>query len=134
MNNLKNLRKQKKLSFRQLSELLNIPSRTIQDWEYEERQIQFYHRMKALAKIFGVTLEELMTKEVNCLYGGKKAVIFLTQEEDGVHIEVYRFEDDDIKQIKGPFVVSREEALQFIKGIKEDTDLLKLTTTDNNSK
>ena len=57
-SHLKQLRARKKLTLREVAELLDIPVSTYRDWEYG-KAIQGEPYVK-LAKIFGVSLSELL--------------------------------------------------------------------------
>lgn len=59
MNNLKLLRKQKKLTQQELAEVVNIPKRTIQRLENSESQISI-GKAKKLAEYFGVSVGYLL--------------------------------------------------------------------------
>lgn len=59
MNNLKLLRKQKKLTQQELAEAVNIPKRTIQRLENSESQISI-GKAKKLAEYFGVSVGYLL--------------------------------------------------------------------------
>lgn len=58
-NNLKKLRKEKKIKQKDLALMLNIPLRTLQRWENEESSIK-PDKLKMLAEYFGVTPEYLL--------------------------------------------------------------------------
>lgn len=58
-NNLKKLRKEKKIKQKDLALMLNIPLRTLQRWENEESSIK-PDNLKMLAEYFGVTPEYLL--------------------------------------------------------------------------
>ena len=83
MNNLRNIRKKRGISLKQLHEMTGIPFRTLEDWDGEKRQIQAYHRIKMLAKVLKCDMDDLMVKEEECLYDGEEAVICMIQEENG---------------------------------------------------
>lgn len=59
MNNLKLLRKQKKLTQQELAEVVNIPKRTIQRLENSESQISI-GKAEKLAEYFGVSVGYLL--------------------------------------------------------------------------
>ena len=59
MNNLKLLRKQKKLTQQELAEVVNIPKRTIQRLENSESRISM-GKAKRLAEYFGVSVGYLL--------------------------------------------------------------------------
>ena len=125
MNNLRNIRKQRGYTIKQLHEKTGIPVRTIEDWEAEKRQIQFYHRIKLLASVLECSVDELMCKEEKCLYGGTHACIGLIQEEDGVHIEVFNQEEDEDCYCQTLFkaIIEREKALELLKYMKKNKDI-----------
>lgn len=116
MNNLRNIRKRNGYTIKQLHEMTGLPIRSLEDWDAEKRQIQSYHRIKLLARVLDCDMDELMTKEEKCVYGGKNAVIELTQEEDGVHIEVVSW-DDEFKMLFKT-IIPRETALELLDQIK----------------
>ena len=119
MNNLKNLRKEKGYSLRQLNEMTGIPFRTLEDWDNEKRQIQAYHRIKALSAVLECDMDDLMTKAETCLYGANRAVIYLVQEEDGVRITVFTDSDEPTAE----HILPREDALELLNWIKKNYDV-----------
>ena len=121
MNNLRNLRKKKGYSIRQLHEMTGIPQRSLEEWDGEKRQIQAYHRIKRLAAVLGCTTDNLMTKEEKCLYGDARAVICLVQEEDGVCVDVYT--NDDMVLLVHYATIPREKALALLDHIKANKDV-----------
>ena len=121
MNNLKNLRSKRELSIKALSNLTGIPSRTLEDWESEKRQIRDYHRMKFLAKFFGVTVDELMMKEEKCVYDGNNAITTLIQEADGVHITISSC--DENQRTLYLVTIEREKALALLKYLKNNAEV-----------
>ena len=60
MNNLRNIRKIAGLSIAELSKKTDIPIRTLEMWDSNKRIPQSYHRIKALAKVLDVSMDELM--------------------------------------------------------------------------
>lgn len=121
MNNLRNLRKAAGYTIKQLHELTGIPVRSLEDWDAEKRQIQSYHRIKALSAVLRCDMDNLMTKTEKCLYGANNAEICLVQEEDGVHIMV--FIDDGSLDAIFSTTIPREEALELLNLIKDGKDL-----------
>ena len=119
MNNLRNIRKKKGYSLSQLHEMTGIPLRSLEDWDAEKRQIQAYHRIKLLAKVLECDMDDLMTKEEDCIHDGKEAHVIMIQEETGVHVLVT---DDDF-EIFHDTIISREEALELLKHIKDGKDI-----------
>ena len=59
MNNLRKLRKQKKLTQQELAEIIRVHHRTLQNWENGNAQI-FPKNQKALADYFGVSIPYLL--------------------------------------------------------------------------
>lgn len=119
MNNLRNLRKAKGLSLAELHRMTGYPLRTLEDWDSERKIISSYHRIKRLSEILGVTMDEFMTKQEKCVFGGENAYISFVQEEGGVnitilneHIEVVFYE-----------TVPREKALDLLKFLKTNKDI-----------
>ena len=125
MNNLRNLRKKAGYTIKQLHELTGIPVRSLEDWDAEKRQIQSYHRIKALAAVLRCGMDELMTKEEKCLYGAVRAVICLIQEEDGVYIEILDAEEEGFLACPTLFkdTITREKALELLGHIKDGKDI-----------
>ena len=121
MNNLKNIRKAKGYTVKQLSELSGLPIRTIEDWEHERRQIVYYHRIKLLADVLECGMGELMTKEEKCVYDGHKSVMALSQKEDGVHINVYDLDGDC--EILFETIIPREKALELLQYMKDHEEV-----------
>ena len=121
MNNLRNLRKEAGYTIKQLHDLTGIPVRSLEDWDAEKRQIQSYHRIKALAAVLRCGMDDLMTKTEKCLYGANKADIYLVQEEDGVHIMVF-IDDGSLDAIYSG-VITREKALKLLGYIKDGKDI-----------
>ena len=122
MNNLRNLRKARGLSIAKLHELTGIPVRSLEDWDAEKRLLQSYHRIKALSEVLDCDMDNLMTKEEKCVFEGIQAVIWLTQEETGVKIEI--LDAENLNQIFKT-IVTREKALELLKYMKdhEGTDI-----------
>lgn len=121
MNDLRNLRKEAGYTIKRLHELTGIPVRTLEDWDSEKRQIQSYHRIKALARVFGCNTDDLMTKVEKCLYGANRARICLVQEEDGVHINITMDDESTYAIYSG--VITREKALELLNLIKDGKDI-----------
>ena len=121
MNNIKNLRNKKGLSANELSKKTGIPKRTIEDWEDERRQIQYYHRMKMLCDVLECDIDELMTKEEKATYQEEYVIVYFNQEEQGVLVTLLEDSDDfeDMFQVYMP----RENALELLNIIKEDKDI-----------
>ena len=120
MNNIRNLRKAKGLTIPKLSELTCIPVRTIEDYESEKSQIAYYHRLKAFCKALDCDIDNLMTKEEKCVYDGISAVIWLTQMEDGVCIDIL---DEEELNLLDKRTTSRANALLLLQHIKENKDV-----------
>lgn len=120
MNNLRNIRRKQNISIKQLHEMTGFPIRTLEDWDAEKRQIQSYHRVKLLARVLKCDMDSLMTKEEKCLFGGKKAVISLVQEEDGVHI--YIFDSEFLEELHTT-TMDREKALKLLKDLKKNPEI-----------
>ena len=59
MNRLKELRKEKKISQKKLSEIFGVTEKTISRWENEEVQIKS-DKAKQLADFFGVSVPYLL--------------------------------------------------------------------------
>ena len=66
MNRLKELRKEKKLTQKELAEETDIPYRTLQRWENGESQIK-PEKAEKLANFFGVSIAHLLGYEDNDL-------------------------------------------------------------------
>lgn len=64
MNRLKELRKEKKLTQKELAEETDIPYRTLQRWENGESQIK-PEKAEKLANFFGVSIAHLLGYEDN---------------------------------------------------------------------
>lgn len=64
MNRLKELRKEKKLTQKELAEETDIPYRTLQNWENGESQIK-PEKAEKLANFFGVSIAHLLGYEDN---------------------------------------------------------------------
>ena len=64
MNRLKELRKEKKLTHKELAEETDIPYRTLQRWENGESQIK-PEKAEKLANFFGVSIAHLLGYEDN---------------------------------------------------------------------
>lgn len=62
MNRLKELRKEKKLTQKELADIIEVSKRTIIGWEKEERQIK-PDKAQALADYFGVSVGYLLGYE-----------------------------------------------------------------------
>ena len=62
MNRLKELRKEKKLTQKELAEETDIPYRTLQRWENGESQIK-PEKAEKLANFFGVSIAHLLGYE-----------------------------------------------------------------------
>lgn len=108
----------------ELHRITGIPLRTLEDWEAERSQIASYHRMKRLAGILNCDVDELMTKEENCLYGQNRGSVFFFQEENGVHVKVYPEEDGDIGFEPAAFaVMPRKEAIKLLKHMKKNLQI-----------
>ena len=122
MNNLKNLRKRKGLSISKLHELTGIPIRTLEDWENERHQTLPYHRIKLLAEVLECGIEELMTKEIDCLYNEKSVSIYFTQEEQGVLVNMFEQEYSDPCLTT---ILPRETVLELLKEVKHGVDTMK---------
>lgn len=120
MNNLRNLRKKKGLSLKELHRITGYPLRSLEDWDMEKRQITAYHRIKRLSEVLECSVDELMVKEEKCLYKGNICVVALFQEEDGVHIEIF---DDDNFYAVASAIIPREKALELLKKIKKKEDI-----------
>lgn len=123
MNNLKNLRKKRGYSIKQLHEMTGIPVRSLEDWDAEKRQIQAYHRIKALSEVLNCDMDDLMTKEEKCLYDGKNALICLVQVETGVNISVYLKGVPCNAAAAYDTIIPRESALELLGQIKNGNDI-----------
>lgn len=122
MNNLRNIRKRKGISLKQLHEMTGIPFRTLEDWDGEKRQIQSYHRVKMLAGALDSSMDDLMTKEEECLLNGEASFCILVQWEDGVHVTMADEDGFLIEEMKD-IVMPREDALDLLKHIKEHKEV-----------
>lgn len=122
MNNLRNLRKKKGYSIQKLHDLTGIPLRTLEDWDGEKRQIQAYHRIKMLAEVLDCTPDDLMRKKEYCMYGEYEAIIFLAQEEDGVHIHLW-WNGELSHRNEFDTTIPREKALELLKYMKTHKDV-----------
>ena len=120
MNNLRNLRKAKGLSLADISKATGIPVRSLEDWDSEKRTINAYHRIKRLAKLLDVSVDEFMTKEEKCIYAGNSVALSMVQEENGV--EFYIVDCDTFNYLLQG-TIPREEALNLLKHLKNDKDI-----------
>ena len=125
MNNLKNLRKKRGLSIKNLHDLTGFPVRTLEDWDANKKPIQAYHRIKKLSEVLECSMDEFMTYEDKCIYHGEASIFTLFQEEEGVRIQVFAEEDKKL-----PFmyptvnaIITRENALQLLKFRKDNEDI-----------
>lgn len=125
MNNLRNLRKKKCLSIKNLHDLTGYPVRSLEDWDANKKPIQVYHRIKKLSEILECSTDEFMTYEDTCLYRGTESIFLLVQEEEGVRIGV--FEDEGkMRELAFPIVntiITRENALELLKYRKTNKDI-----------
>ena len=119
MNNLRNLRKAKGISLAELHRMTGYPLRTLEDWDSERKIISSYHRIKRLSEIFGVSMDEFMTKEEKCVFGGENVSISFVQGEDGVNITIM---NDDIEVVFYE-TVPREKAIDLLKFLKTNKDV-----------
>lgn len=86
---LKELRKQKKLTQKELADAIDVSKRTILGWENEERQIKS-NKAQALADYFGVSVGYLLGYE-----GGKsKADKFKSGDKVNLRGTIARVSDD----------------------------------------
>ena len=122
MNNLRNLRKKKGLSIRDLHELTGYPVRTLEDWDANKKPIQSYHRIKKLAKVLECDMDDVMIFEQKCTYKGEERIITMIQEEDGIHVSLV----NDECEIVAFDIVSREETLAILKHLKKDREVSEL--------
>ena len=86
MNRLKELRKEKKITQKELADNLGISKRTLGYWENGERQIK-PDKAQALADYFGVSVGYLLGYEVN-------------NKTDGLSDKIFNFQSEIIKNIR----------------------------------
>ena len=86
MNRLKELRKEKKKTQKEIFEETGIPIRSIQNWENGKRQINL-ESAKQLADYFGVSIGYLLGYEVN-------------NKTDGLSDKIFNFQSEIIKNIR----------------------------------
>ena len=86
MNRLKELRKEKKITQKELADNLGISKRTLGYWENGERQIK-PDKAPALADYFGVSVGYLLGYEVN-------------NKTDGLSDKIFNFQSEIIKNIR----------------------------------
>lgn len=125
MNNLRNLRKKRGLTIKNLHDLTGYPVRSLEDWDANRKPIQVYHRIKKLSEVLECSMDEFMTHEEKCIYHGEASIFTLFQEEEGVRIQVFVEEDTEL-----PFmytvvnaIITRDNALQLIKYRKGNEDI-----------
>lgn len=119
MNNLRNLRMAKGLSIPELQRLTGYPLRTLEDWDSNKSQITAYHRMRKLADILQVSVDELMCYKQDCMYGENKAILELVQEENGVKFTFTKLYTSN--PVSGS--ISREMALELLRFMKKNKDI-----------
>ncbi|WP_432401042.1 helix-turn-helix domain-containing protein [Wukongibacter sp. M2B1] len=112
---LKQLRKEKELTIREVAKLFSIGKSTLSDWENERRNPN-YDMIKKLAEFYGVTVDYLLgiTDEKN-IYTSKSAEIPDELKEVGVEyialakdIERSKLTPDEVRKI-----------LDAVKGLKD---------------
>ena len=86
MNRLKELRKRKNLTQKELADNLGISKRTLRYWEKGEAQIK-PNKAQALADYFGVSVGYLLGYEVN-------------NKTDGLSDKIFDFQSEIIKNIR----------------------------------
>lgn len=107
---IKTLRTLAKMTQREFSEYLNIPFRTIQDWEYEKRippsyvveLIEFKLKKECIKMI---EVETKVPKEVNGIkipIGKIGDIINVEIDEDGTTMFLVEFEDLDVLEWYSP--------------------------------
>ena len=121
MNNLRNIRKRMGLSLAELHRITGYPLRSLEEWDSNNRQITSYHRIKRLSSVLKCDMDDLMTLEEKCKFGGKSALICLSQDEDGVHVDVYE-KDGDMNIIYST-IITRDNALKLLKHMKTHWDV-----------
>lgn len=125
MNNLRNIRKIAGLSIAELSKKTDIPIRTLEMWDSNKRIPQSYHRIKALAKVLDVSMDELMEYwEEGCVYEGKKVVVSMQTVEKDTLLQLFEVDNEDIEL--NPLVseyITRDSALDLFEQLKKDKDV-----------
>lgn len=122
MNNLRKLRRAKGLSLGELHRQTGYPLRTLEDWDAERKLIQSYHRIKKLSEILDCTVDEFMTKEIDCLYNGVPVVVTMFQDEDGVHVKIL---DATTFDVINESVTERENAVALFRYSNMHEDISK---------
>lgn len=120
-NNLKKLRKEKKIKQKDLALMLNIPLRTLQRWENEESSIK-PDKLKMLAEYFGVTPEYLLGYSDIRTNEDKKHLEGLLNYSDGAYL-VDDMPDDEFDYRKAVY----ETKLAHLKVLeKKDAEKARL--------
>ena len=99
MNNIQNLRKKAGISRTQLHKVTNIPLRTLEDWESQKNTPNHYHRIKALADVFGCTEYEVMQFCTPARYDTIDGILTMVDIE-GNSVCMHLIDEDGICQIE----------------------------------
>lgn len=119
MNNLRNLRKKRGLSLKDIHDITGYPVRTLEDWDANKKPIQAFHRIKKLAEVLKCDIDDLMIFEQACTYNGEERIICMIQEEDGIHVSIF---DEESERVAFN-IVSREETLAILKLLKNNREV-----------
>ena len=114
MNRLKELRKEKKLTQKELAEETDIPYRTLQRWENGESQIK-PEKAEKLANFFGVSIAHLLGYEDNDFEkANQNRLKELRQEKKYTQAQIAKLMDVNVKTIsrweKGEFEIKPAQA------------------------
>ena len=136
MNRLKELRKEKKLTQKELAEETDIPYRTLQRWENGESQIK-PEKAKKLANFFGVSIAHLLGYEDNDFEkANQNRLKELRKEKKDTQAELANLMGVNVKTIsrweKGEFEIKPAQAKMLADyfGVSE-TYLLGYNTVKN---
>lgn len=123
MNNLRNLRRKKGLSLTDISKETAIPIRTLEMWDSNKRIPQSYHRIKALSKVLGVGMDEVMEYwESGCIYDGKKVEVSMQTVEKDTLLQILEDHEDEITPYVSEYI-TRESAMDLYEQLKTDKDI-----------
>ena len=123
MNNLRNIRKRAGLSLAEISNKTEIPIRTLEMWDSNKRIPQSYHRIKALAKVLNVGMDELMEYwEDGCIYDGKTVEVSMQTVEKDTLLQLFEVTEDEIIPYISEYI-TRESAMDLFEQLKKDKDV-----------
>nr|DAR80154.1 MAG TPA: helix-turn-helix domain protein [Caudoviricetes sp.] len=100
MNNIQNLRKKAGISRTQLHKVTNIPLRTLEDWESQKNTPNQYHRIKAIADVFGCTEYEVMQFCTKARYGKIEYGILTMIDIEGNAVYIQFIDEDGTCRIE----------------------------------